>query len=117
MTYIAMDFDGLRQLIVDMLGGLRCCIDVEAFQNDITSFHSADDVITFLIHMGYLAYDHGTKEVFIPNEEVRSAFLRAVKNDGWDKTAEGAISQIKNKKICVCTEKVQRKYFACWDQL
>ena len=84
MTYIAMDFDGLRQLIVDMLGGLRCCIDVESFQNDITSFHSADDVITLLIHMGYLAYDHGTKEVFIPNEEVRSAFLRAVKNDGWD---------------------------------
>ena len=33
--------------------------------------------------MGYLAYGHKEKEVFIPNEEVRSAFLRAVKNDGW----------------------------------
>lgn len=84
MTYIAMDFKGLRQLIVDMLGGQRCSIDVESFQNDITSFNSADDVITLLIHMGYLAYDNKTKEVFIPNEEVRSVFLRAVKNDGWD---------------------------------
>ncbi len=84
MTYIAMDFKGLRQLIVDMLGGSRCSIDVESFQNDITSFNSADDVITLLIHMGYLAYDHKTKEVFVPNEEVRSVFLRAVKNDGWD---------------------------------
>ena len=84
MTYITMDFDGLRQLIVDMLGGLRCRVDVESFQNDITSFNSADDVITLLIHMGYLAYDNKTKEVFIPNEEVRSAFLRAIKNDGWD---------------------------------
>ena len=84
MTYIAMDFDGLRQIIVDMLGGLRCRIDVESFQNDITSFNSADDVITLLIHMGYLAYDDKMKEVFIPNEEVRSAFLRAIKNDGWD---------------------------------
>ena len=84
LTYIAMDFKGLRQLIVDMLGGLRCPVDVEAFQNDITSFHSADDVITLLIHMGYLAYDYKTKEVFIPNEEVRSVFLRAIKNDGWD---------------------------------
>ena len=84
MTYIAMDFDGLRQLIVDMLGGLRCRVDVESFQNDITSFNSADDVITLLIHMGYLAYDNKTKEVFIPNEEVRSVFLRAIKNDGWD---------------------------------
>ncbi len=84
MMYIAMNYDGLRQLIVDMLGGGRCSIDVESFQNDITSFHSADDVITLLIHMGYLAYDNQTKEVFIPNEEVRSAFIRAVKNDGWD---------------------------------
>ena len=56
----------------------------ESFQNDIISFNSADDVITLLIHMGYLAYDNKTKEVFIPNEEVRSVFLRAVKNDGWD---------------------------------
>lgn len=84
LTYIAMDFKGLRQLIVDMLGGLRCPVDVESFQNDITSFNSADDVITLLIHMGYLAYDYKTKEAFIPNEEVRSVFLRAIKNDGWD---------------------------------
>ncbi len=83
-TYIAMDFKGLRQLIVDMLGGSGCSIDVESFQNDITSFYSADDVITLLIHMGYLAYDNKTKKVFIPNEEVRSVFLRAVKNDGWN---------------------------------
>ena len=84
MTYIAMDFDGLRQLIVDMLGGQRCRIDVESFQNDVTSFNSADDVVTLLIHMGYMAYDSKTKKVFIPNDEVRSAFLRAVKNDGWE---------------------------------
>ena len=84
MMYIAMDFDGLRQLIVDMLGGQRCSIDVESFQNDVTSFNSADDVVTLLIHMGYMAYDSKTKKVFIPNDEVRSAFLRAIKNDGWE---------------------------------
>lgn len=78
-----MDFDGLRQFIVDMLGGQRCCIDVESFQNDITSFNSADDVITLLIHMGYMAYESKTKKVFIPNDEVRSVFLRAIRNDGW----------------------------------
>ncbi len=82
--YIAMDFDGLRQLIVDMLGGQRCNIDVESFQNDITSFNSADDVVTLLIHMGYMAYDNKIKKVFIPNDEVRSTFLRAIKNDGWE---------------------------------
>lgn len=84
MTYIAMDFNGLRQLIVDMLGGQRCIVDVDSFQNDITSFNSADDVITLLIHMGYLAYDNRTNEAFIPNEEVRSVYIRAIKNDGWN---------------------------------
>lgn len=84
MMYIAMDYDGLRQCIVDMLSDQRCSVDVESFQNDITSFKSADDVMTLLIHMGYLAYDNKMKEVFIPNEEVRGVFLRAVKNDGWD---------------------------------
>lgn len=59
-------------------------VDVESFQNDITSFHSADDVITLLIHMGYLAYDNKAKQVFIPNGEVRGVFLQAIKNDGWD---------------------------------
>lgn len=84
MTYITMDFDGLRQMIVDMLGGQRCDIDVESFQNDITSFRSADDVITLLIHMGYMAYDSRTKTVFIPNDEVRGVFLRAIRSDGWE---------------------------------
>lgn len=57
---------------------------MESFQNDITSFNSADDVITLLIHMGYMAYDSKTKKVFIPNDEVRSIFLRAIRNDGWE---------------------------------
>lgn len=81
--YIAMDFDGLRQKVVDMLGGGKCKIDVESFQNDMTTFNSSDDVLTLLIHLGYLAYDNKSQEAFIPNEEVRSTFVRAVKNEGW----------------------------------
>lgn len=82
-TYIAMDFDGLKQKTVEMLGGARCKIDVDSFQNDMTTFHSADDVLTLLIHLGYLAYDSKTEEAFIPNEEVRSIFVRAIRNEGW----------------------------------
>lgn len=81
--YITMDFDGLKQKTVDMLGGAGCKIDVESFQNDMTTFHSADDVLTLLIHLGYLAFDSKSQEAFIPNEEVRSTFVRAVKNEGW----------------------------------
>lgn len=83
-VYIEMDFDGLKQCIVEMLGGARIKIEVDSFQNDMTTFHCADDVLTLLIHLGYLAYDSKTEEAFIPNEEVRSAFILAIRNRGWD---------------------------------
>lgn len=51
-------------------------------KRDMTSFKSRDDVLTLLVHLGYLAY-HGDK-VFIPNAEVGDEFYRAVKNSaGW----------------------------------
>lgn len=78
--YIDLNIDELKDAIVNMLGGHRCRIDVGTFQNDMTSLESKDDVLTLLIHLGYLAYDIYDKEVFIPNEEVREEFIRAVKN-------------------------------------
>lgn len=83
-VYIDMDFDGLKQRIVEMLGGARCRVEVGAFQNDMSTFHSADDVLTLLIHLGYLAYDSKREEAFIPNEEVRSTFVLAVRRKGWE---------------------------------
>ena len=78
--YIDMDFDGLKTAIIDMLGSQRCRIDTGTFQNDMTSLQGKDDVLTLLVHLGYLAYDDEFKEVYIPNEEVRQEFVRAVKN-------------------------------------
>ena len=78
--YIDMDFDGLRTALVDMLAGLEYPIDTGTFQNDMTSINNKDDVLTLLVHFGYLAYDIKTKKVRIPNKEIREEFLRAVKN-------------------------------------
>lgn len=78
--YIDMDFDGLKQAIIRMLGGQRCRIDPGTFQNDMTSMQGRDDVLTLLVHLGYLAYDDDSKEVYIPDEEVREEFIRAIKN-------------------------------------
>ena len=44
--------------------------------------------MTVLIHLGYLAYDVDTEEVYVPNEEVRSAFVRAVKKNKWKKVIQ-----------------------------
>lgn len=81
--YIDMNFYGLKDAIITMLGGGRCAIDAGTFQNDMTTLESRDDVLTLLIHLGYLAYDAGNQEVFIPNEEIQAEFARTVKRGEW----------------------------------
>lgn len=78
--YIDMNFDGLKDAVVDMLGGAYCEVDTGSFQNDMTSMKSRDDVLTLLIHLGYLSYNEDRKCVTIPNIEIREEFLRAIKN-------------------------------------
>ncbi|WP_026658803.1 AAA family ATPase [Butyrivibrio sp. AC2005] len=78
--YIDMNFDGLKDSVVDMIGGSKVKVDTNSFQNDLTSMESRDDVLTLLIHLGYLAYDENEEKVSIPNDEIKSEFVRAVKN-------------------------------------
>lgn len=86
--YIEMNFDGLRDKVLLMLAGERCPIKVNTFQNDMTSMSSADDVLTLLVHLGYLAYDSEKKEAFIPNLEVRESFEGAIQNGKFAETAK-----------------------------
>lgn len=76
--YIELNEDGLKETIVQMLGGAHIRIDAATFQNDMTTITSRDDVLTLLVHLGYLAYDIEDKSVHIPNEEVCEEFIRAV---------------------------------------
>lgn len=82
-NYISMDFDGLKETVVQVLAGGRCKADISGFENDMTSFKRRDDVLTVLIHLGYLAYDSETAEVYIPNEEVRGAFSTVIRDTDW----------------------------------
>lgn len=82
-TYIDMDFDGLRSDIVQMLGGGRVAVNTGSFRNDMRSFQTKDDVLTLLIHLGYLGYDCVAKEAFIPNKEIEWEFENAIRVGGW----------------------------------
>lgn len=77
-NYIDLDLDGLKESVIQMLGGEKVRMDAETFQNDMSNIKKQDDVLTLLIHLGYLAYDSETKSVYIPNEEVKKEFIRAV---------------------------------------
>lgn len=78
--YVDMDLDGLKEAIMDMLAEKPCRINSRTFQNDMTTIRSKDDVLTLLVHLGYLAYDSFGKVVSIPNEEIHEEFLNAVEN-------------------------------------
>ena len=81
--YIDMDFEGLRTDIAHMLGGGRVIIDTGGFKNDMRNFETKDDVLTLLVHLGYLAYDPEKKEAFIPNKEIIGEFERSMRVSGW----------------------------------
>ncbi len=86
--FIDMDFDGLRTDIISMLSGSRVEVDTNFFQNDMVTFKCKDDVLTLLIHLGYLAYDFDEQAAFIPNEEIRQEFISATKRNKWSELNE-----------------------------
>lgn len=85
---INMDFDGLKQAVIEMVSGSTVEVDTGTFQNDTVSFSSRDDVITYLIHLGYLAYDQRKQCAFISNEEIRQELLAATKKTKWNELQE-----------------------------
>ncbi len=82
-TYLDMDFDGLRSDIVRMLGGEYISVNTLSFQNDMRNFKVKDDVLTLLIHLGYLGYNAENEEAFIPNKEIIREFENAMSVGGW----------------------------------
>lgn len=82
-TYIEMNFEGLKDDILAMLAGGYCNIEPTTFSNDMHDIRCKDDVLTVLIHLGYLAYDPEVKKCYIPNFEVKQELENAVKNNKW----------------------------------
>ena len=93
-NYIQMNYEGLKDDIIRMLSGERCMVDPTGFQNDMSVIRNRDDVLTVLIHLGYLGYDWNKEECYIPNREVAGEMVNAVKNTNW-KNVIDAIQQSK----------------------
>ena len=83
VTYIQMNFEGLKDDIIKMLTGENIDVNTTRFLNDMKIIRSKDDVLTVLIHLGYLSYDGDTKTCRIPNKEVAEQFENAVMETSW----------------------------------
>ncbi|MBQ1267788.1 MAG: AAA family ATPase [Proteobacteria bacterium] len=95
-SYISMNFDGIKDDVKAMIAGGRIDVVVDYYLNTMTDFHTKDDVFTYLIHLGYLAYDSINKQCYIPNNEIRSEWIIAIANDS---DYAKAIEIVNNSKI------------------
>ena len=93
--YIDMNFDGLKSSIVQLLAGEKVYIQTSSFQNDMTTFKSKDDVLTLLVHLGYLGYDRKNETVYIPNKEVIDSFVNSIKYSNWNETTKALLNSQK----------------------
>ena len=84
--YIRRDYDGLKDAVALLMDGGRLRIDTSTYQNDMTTFHGRDDVLSLLIHLGYLGFDDEQSEVFIPNREILDEFKTSTKSEEWAST-------------------------------
>ena len=93
--YIQMDMDGLKDSVVRMLAGEAVPIHIGTFSNDMTTFATKDDVLTLLVHLGYLTYNSIDETVSIPNKEVSKEYVNAISTMNWHGVAG-------RKRICRC---------------
>ena len=76
--------DGLKDAVVKMLAGESVHVNTGTFSNDMTTFASKDDVLTLLVHLGYLTYNSDGETVAIPNKEVSKEYVNAISTMQWD---------------------------------
>ena len=88
ITYIQMNYEGLKDDIIRMLAGERVYVNTTKFQNDMSIVRSKNDVLTVLIHLGYLAYDEDRRQCYVPNKEVADEFLNAVEDTSWSRLVD-----------------------------
>ena len=82
-TYLHIDADQVRSKVINMMNGESEVIEPASFRNDMKSIETSDDVLTLLVHLGYLSYSPETQCVMIPNTEVSIEFKNAVSVAGW----------------------------------
>ena len=75
--------DGLKDAINLLMDGGRLKVDTSTYQNDMITFTWLDDVLSLLVHLGYLGFDDEKSEVFIPNLEILDEFKFSTKGAEW----------------------------------
>ncbi len=113
LPLINMDFDGLEMALITMISGEKVRVRTVSYQNDMTTFKDKDDILTALIHLGYLTYNEKDHTAAIPNEEIRIEFEEALRETKWNellefqKKSEKLVAATLNKESEIVAETIQ----------
>ncbi len=75
---IQENYEGIKDDVIKMIAGENVDVDAYTYLNTMTDFRTKDDVFTYLIHLGYLAYNREEETCRIPNKEILLEWQRAV---------------------------------------
>jgi hypothetical protein len=98
---INMDFDGLKEDILNLIEGDEVSFNCGKFQNDMVSIKDKNDVFCLLVCLGYLGCINPDEEntdekqpqkvtnsknrriAYVPNAEIKSSLMDIVKEQDW----------------------------------
>ena len=69
----------MKSAVIEMLSGDEVKVNTATFKNDTVNIQNRDEVLTYMIHLGYLGYDQNRRSAFVPNEEIRQELTLAVR--------------------------------------
>ena len=113
---INMDYVGLKKDIIEMISGGEVPVNPKTFKNDTISISSKDNVLTYLIHLGYLGYNEDDGTAFIPNEEIREEMGYAIESSEWNemavfsKESEDVLKATLQKDNCTLASKIEKMH-------
>ena len=78
--YIKGDYQGIKQDLIKMLAGGSVPVKITQFTNTLTGINTKDNLYTFLLHTGFLAYNADDKTCRMPNLETQDIWGAALEN-------------------------------------
>lgn len=78
---IKANFAGTKDDIIRMISGESVDVNVTSYKNTMNAFVTKSDVYTYLMHLGYLAYNEAEKTCHIPNKEVQQEWFNVIEAD------------------------------------
>lgn len=117
---INMNFDGIKNDILNLIAGAKIMFDYETFQNDMVSIENKDQLFSLLVCLGYLGCEEKgdgstCRLAYVPNREIRSALSSIVRKQSWytsssiierSETLFGAIASMDSERTAKIVQEI-----------